>query len=261
MPIEEILPVETSYGLTHLWAQSDLVIKFVAFVLVVMSVASWYLILVRIVRQLRARRQTGTLDAFWKASNLQEGINRLSEGAPNSPFEALARQGLAASEHIRRHSAEKTLGATLNADEFLTRAMRKSIALSTAKLESGLTILASIGSTAPFVGLLGTVWGIYGALIGISGAGAATIDAVAGPVGEALIMTAFGLFVAIPAVLGYNAFNRANRLELSELDAFAHDLHAMFSTGSRVASSVTPRQSASHSTTTAGATQTAAGAA
>tara|TARA_R110002049_G_scaffold17416_2_gene67774 strand:- start:623 stop:1390 length:768 start_codon:yes stop_codon:yes gene_type:complete len=230
------MAVEDSFGLAHLWVQSDLVIKLVAFTLVVMSVASWYLIAVRVLRQLRARRQDDAVESFWRAASLDEGLARLSRGAPDSPFEALARQGMAASEHLRRHTAADTLGGTLDGDEFLTRAMRKSIALSTAKLESGLTVLASIGSTAPFVGLFGTVWGIYGALIGISASGSATLDAVAGPVGEALIMTAFGLFVAIPAVLAYNAFNRANRLELSELDAFAHDLHAWFCTGSRVAS-------------------------
>ena len=224
-----------AFGLAHLWAQSDFIIKSVAFILVVMSIASWYLILVRGLRQLRARGNVNAVEAFWNAPSLGEGLKRLSRQAPDSPFEALARQGVAATEHLRRHNHADTLGGRLDADEFITRALRKSIALSTARLESGLTILASIGSTAPFVGLFGTVWGIYGALIGISASGVATLDAVAGPVGEALIMTAFGLFVAIPAVLGFNAFTRANRLELSELDAFAHDLHAWFTTGSRLA--------------------------
>ena len=224
-----------AFGLAHLWAQSDWVIKFVAFTLVVMSVASWYLILVRSVRQLRARGYDEAVESFWNAGSLHQGLQRLSEQAPDSPFEALARQGAAAQEHLRHHNHTDTLGGRLDADEFITRALRKSISLSTARLESGQTVLASIGSTAPFVGLFGTVWGIYGALIGISATGMATLDAVAGPVGEALIMTAFGLFVAIPAVLGYNAFNRANRLELSELDAFAHDLHAWFCTGTRLA--------------------------
>ena len=132
---------------------------------------------------------------------------------------------------------------TATADELITRALRKSIALSTARLEAGLTLLASIGSTAPFVGLFGTVWGIYHALVNISASGMATLDKVAGPVGEALIMTAFGLFVAIPAVLAYNAITRANRVELSELDAFAHDLHAWFSTGARILP-LAPAQSA-----------------
>jgi biopolymer transport protein ExbB len=232
------MPGDT-FGLAHLWAQSDLIIKLVAFTLVVMSVASWYLIVVRTLRQLRARRFEGAVEAFWQAPDLDDGLDRLSRAASQSPFEALARQGAAAAEHLRRHTHEDTLGGKLDADEFVTRAMRKSIALSTAQLESGLTVLASIGSTAPFVGLLGTVWGIYHALIGISASGMATLDKVAGPVGEALIMTAFGLFVAIPAVLAFNAFTRANRLELSELDAFAHDLHAWFTTGTRLASAPT----------------------
>jgi len=232
------MPSDT-FGLSHLWGQSDLIIKLVAFTLVVMSVASWYLIVVRALRQLRARRFDGAVESFWNAPDLDQGLVRLSAAAPDSPFAALARQGAAAAEHLRRHTHDETLGGKLDADEFVTRAMRKSIALSTAQLESGLTVLASIGSTAPFVGLFGTVWGIYHALIGISVSGMATLDKVAGPVGEALIMTAFGLFVAIPAVLAFNAFTRANRLELSELDAFAHDLHAWFTTGTRLASTPT----------------------
>ncbi|MFT3759619.1 MotA/TolQ/ExbB proton channel family protein [Thauera sp.] len=224
-----------AFGIAHLWAQSDLVIRAIAVILMLMSIASWYLILVRGLRQLRTRRQVGAIEAFWTAPNLETGLKRLSEQAPDSSFEALAQQGAAAAQHIRRHAGNDTLGSKLDADEVLTRSLRKSIALSTAGLESGMTVLASIGSTAPFVGLFGTVWGIYHALVNISASGMATLDKVAGPVGEALIMTAFGLFVAIPAVLAYNAVTRANRIELSELDAFAHDLQAWFSTGSRIA--------------------------
>ncbi|TMW70484.1 MotA/TolQ/ExbB proton channel family protein [Thauera sp. UPWRP] len=224
-----------AFGLAHLWAQSDLVIRSVALLLLAMSITSWYLILLRVARQLRARGFDGAVEAFWSAPDLNQGLGRLSEKAAGSPFEALARHGAAAADHVRRHTNQGSLGGTLDADEVITRALRKSIALSTASLESGMTLLASIGSTAPFVGLFGTVWGIYHALVNISISGAATLDKVAGPVGEALIMTAFGLFVAIPAVLAYNWITRANRLELSELDAFAHDLHAWFSTGSRIA--------------------------
>lgn len=224
-----------AFGLAHLWAQSDAVIRAVALMLLLMSVTSWYLILARALRQLRARHHEGAVEAFWAAPDLESGLKRLSTQAPESPFEALAQQGAAAAQHIRRHTASETLGGKLDADEVITRALRKSIALSTAGLESGMTVLASIGSTAPFVGLFGTVWGIYHALVNISASGMATLDKVAGPVGEALIMTAFGLFVAIPAVLAYNAITRANRVELSELDAFAHDLHAWFSTGARIA--------------------------
>lgn len=224
-----------AFGLAHLWTQSDFVIRAVAAILLLMSITSWYLILVRTLRQVRARRSEDAVDAFWAAPNLNAGLQRLRERAPDTPFEQLARQGAAATDHLRQHGNRETLGGTLDADEFVTRALRKSIAMSTSRLESGLTMLASIGSTAPFVGLFGTVWGIYHALVNISVSGQATLDKVAGPVGEALIMTAFGLFVAIPAVLAYNAFTRANRVELSELDAFAHDLHAWFSTGARIA--------------------------
>jgi biopolymer transport protein ExbB len=226
-------------GLAHLWAQSDFAIRSIALLLLLMSVSSWTLILIRGLRQLRTRRFEEAIAAFWAAPDLGVGLHKLGQHAPGSPFEALAQQGAAAAEHIRRHPERSKLGtplgATLDADEVITRALRKSIALSTARLESGLTVLASIGSTAPFVGLFGTVWGIYHALLNIGHSGAATLDKVAGPVGEALIMTAFGLFVAIPAVLAYNAITRANRLELSELDAFAHDLHAWFATGARIA--------------------------
>ena len=234
-----------AFGLAHLWAQSDTIIRSVGVILLVMSITSWYLILTRALRQLRARRHGGAIERFWHAPDLDAGLKLLNESAPDSPFEALAQQGAAAAQHVRRHTHNDTLGATLDADEVITRALRKSIALSTAALESGLTVLASIGSTAPFVGLFGTVWGIYHALVNISVSGMATLDKVAGPVGEALIMTAFGLFVAIPAVLAYNAITRANRLELSELDAFAHDLHAWFSTGARIAA-VTPRTTGQH---------------
>lgn len=224
-----------AFGLAHLWTQSDFAIRAVAAILLLMSITSWYLILTRGLRQLRARRSEGAVDAFWAAPSLKAGLQRLNEQAPDSPFEALAQQGAAAAEHLRQHSHRETLGGTMNTDEFITRALRKSISMSTSSLESGQTMLASIGSTAPFIGLFGTVWGIYHALVNISVSGMATLDKVAGPVGEALIMTAFGLFVAIPAVLAYNAFTRANRVELSELDAFAHDLHAWFCTGARIA--------------------------
>lgn len=233
-----------AFGLAHLWGQSDFVIRAVAAILLLMSVTSWYLILVRGLRELRARRSEDALDAFWAAPSLTAGIQRLSAQAPDSPFEALAKQGSAAADHLRQHHNRDTLGGTLDSEEFITRALRKSISISTSQLESGLTMLASIGSTAPFVGLFGTVWGIYHALVNISASGLATLDKVAGPVGEALIMTAFGLFVAIPAVLAYNAFTRANRVELAELDAFAHDLHAWFATGARIAPVDTPRSAA-----------------
>lgn len=222
------------FGLAHLWGQADVALRIVALLLMTMSVTSWYLILSRALRQLRARRYDDAVEAFWAAPTLHEGLDRLQRLAADSPFEALARQGAAATDHVRQHTQDETLGGKLDGGEFVTRALRKSIALSTARLESGLTVLASIGSTAPFVGLFGTVWGIYHALVGISVSGAATLDKVAGPVGEALIMTAIGLFAAIPALLAYNAFVRFNRVTNNQFDTFAHDLHDFFATGSRV---------------------------
>jgi len=228
------MDAQNAFGVAQLWAQSDLITRAVAVLLVVMSVVSWYLILSKGLRLLSIRRHAGAIEAFWQAPSLDDGLGRLGELANAAPCTRLAQQAAAAHAHCTRHAADATLGSTLDTGEFVTRALRRGIAEATALLERGLTVLASIGSTAPFIGLFGTVWGIYHALTTISVTGAASIDKVAGPVGEALIMTAFGLFVAIPAVLAYNGFNRANRIELSELDGFAHDLHAYFTTGARV---------------------------
>ena len=151
---------------------------------------------------------------------------------PVEPFSHLVRHGLRAAEQYRTRGAQG-LVETGPADDFLTRSLRRAIEQTTARMESGLTVLASIGSAAPFVGLFGTVWGIYHALLAIGMSGQGTLDKVAGPVGEALIMTAIGLAVAIPAVLAYNAFTRNNRVVLSELDAFAHDVFTFMSTGHR----------------------------
>jgi biopolymer transport protein ExbB len=155
------------------------------------------------------------------------------EQHPEDPY---ARVALGTAKSATHHSklAPNQLGESPNLSDFLTRTLRQAIARETAQLEAGLTLLASVGSTAPFVGLFGTVWGIFHALTSISVKGQASLETVAGPVGEALIMTAVGLFVAIPAVLAYNGLVRSNRVILSELDAFAHDLHAYFTTGARV---------------------------
>lgn len=223
------MQAEATLGLAHLWAQADGLIRFTALILCTMSIASWYLILAKSWRLFASRRQSALIDAFWATSNLREGLALLMVRNPGTSFTELARQAGIATDHWQQHQQRDDLGSRLDLDELLTRALRKSIVQSTARLESGLTLLASIGSTAPFIGLFGTVWGIYNALGRISSSGMATLDKVAGPVGETLLMTALGLVVAIPAVLAYNAFTRANRLELAELDAFAHDLHASLS--------------------------------
>ncbi|MEY2953917.1 MAG: putative biopolymer transport protein, partial [Pseudomonadota bacterium] len=149
-----------------------------------------------------------------------------------NPFRALALEGRESTAHHR--DAEPHLHKALDVSDWITRSLRNSIDDSTARMQTGLAVLASVGSTAPFVGLFGTVWGIYHALLSIGVAGQATIDKVAGPIGEALIMTALGLAVAIPAVLGYNALVRGNKGVINKLNRFAHDLHAYFVTGARV---------------------------
>lgn len=217
-------------GLLHLWAQGDWVMRGVALLLLGMSLASWMVIIVKALDLRRYARQSRLIESFWHASDFADGLSKLGTD-PANPFRALALEGREAAAH---HNAQPQLHDSLDASEWLTRSLRNAIDESTARLQSGLAVLASVGSTAPFIGLFGTVWGIYHALMAISMAGQATIDKVAGPIGEALVMTALGLAVAIPAVLGYNALVRGNKATITRLNRFAHDLHAYFVTGARV---------------------------
>jgi biopolymer transport protein ExbB len=219
-------------GLLHLWAQGDWVMRGVALLLLGMSLASWMVIIVKALDLRRYARQSRLIESFWHASDFADGLSKLGTD-PANPFRALALEGREAAAH---HNAQPQLHDSLDASEWLTRSLRNAIDESTARLQSGLAVLASVGSTAPFIGLFGTVWGIYHALMAISVAGQATIDKVAGPIGEALVMTALGLAVAIPAVLGYNALVRGNKATITRLNRFAHDLHAYFVTGARVSS-------------------------
>ncbi len=222
------------HGVTSFLAQSDAVSITVLVMLLAMSIASWYLIVLKTVRGRQLRAQVRAfLDGFWNAPSIDAIGSPFANGEPRDPFARVAAQGIEASRHYRKSHTAGVADAG-GQGEFLTRAIRRAITRETAALESGLTVLASVGSTAPFVGLFGTVWGIYHALIGIGASGSASLDAVAGPVGEALIMTAAGLAVAIPAVLAYNAFTRGNRVMLAELDGFAHDLHAFLITGAKL---------------------------
>ncbi|HKQ30098.1 MAG TPA: MotA/TolQ/ExbB proton channel family protein [Burkholderiales bacterium] len=224
----------SSVGVLGFWAQSDTVGRSAALLLLAMSLASWYLILWKGWRTWYTRRYAErAMGAFWEGEDLTEAVAHMQLSAPDSPFSETAAEGANAAAHHARHAGGK-IAATLTLSEFVTRAIRRAITRTTARFESGLAVLASIGATAPFVGLFGTVWGIYHALIGIGFTGEATIDKVAGPVGEALIMTAFGIAVAVPAVLGYNFLTRVNRVILAELDAFAHDLHAYLTTGAKL---------------------------
>ncbi|CAK0765646.1 Biopolymer transport protein ExbB [Gammaproteobacteria bacterium] len=226
--------MNTFIGLEHFWEHGDLVSHAIVILLLLLSVASWSIIIERFVRQLRINRSLEkSFTAFWSASTLEEAVAAMRVEDRSCLFVGLAETATAAARAHTQHE-ERGIGAGVSSSEFLTRALRNYIVRSQAYIEAGLTFLASIGSTAPFIGLFGTVWGIYNALVGLAGSTHVVLDKVAGPVGEALIMTAAGLFVAIPAVLAYNALNRANRLILAYLDGFAHDLHAFLTTGVRL---------------------------
>ena len=168
------------------------------------------------------------IQTLWQSPQEQDVLKKLASGREDDPFYAAARVAceLAARREVA-HAGDKAAASPADYAEYATRALRRSIRHSLARLDAGLTVLASVGATAPFIGLFGTVWGIYHALVGIGFTGQATIDKVAGPVGEALIMTAFGIAVAIPAVIAYNLCARAHRAIAAELDGFAHDAHAI----------------------------------
>lgn len=219
------------FGFISFWTNGDSVTYAVGLVLLLMSILSWTQIVLKARRAWKNKKVLTALENFWQEETVQKASRKLSEEiGKNNSFSDLAVQAVSAAEHF---DEEKNFHIEhgLNRSEFITRTLRQSINRSTARLESGLTMLASIGAIAPFVGLFGTVYGIYNALIQIAQQGSATLNKISGPVGEALIMTAAGLFVAIPAVLAYNAFVRFNRLELMELDGFAHDLHCYLNNG------------------------------
>ena len=221
-------------GLMHMWEASDFVGKFVFFVMLLMFIGTVWFIVRNTMRNMTIRsRAQRVMDAFWQTTNPQEA-HRLMEAEPaNEPFSKIALECANAAAHHAKSEGSRLVEA-LNRSEFIDRALRQAVSREAAKLEGGLTWLASVGSTAPFVGLFGTVWGIYHALIKIGATGQASLDVVAAPVGEALIMTCIGLGVAIPAVLAYNFFVRANRVTMGQFDEFAHDLHDYFATGARV---------------------------
>ncbi|MBI3102428.1 MAG: MotA/TolQ/ExbB proton channel family protein [Burkholderiales bacterium] len=223
--------METQFGIANVWIQGDFVTRTVAVLLLCMSLASWVVILIKALDIMRFKKHAQSVSSFWHSDDLADGLNRLGND-PSNPFRQLAIEGREATAHHRNTKAQ--LHDSLDVSDWVTGCMRNYIDGFTARLQAGLAILASVGSTAPFIGLFGTVWGIYHALLAIGVSGQSTIDKVAGPIGEALIMTALGLAVAIPAVLGYNALVRGNKHILTRLNSFAHDLHAYFITGARV---------------------------
>jgi biopolymer transport protein ExbB len=230
--------VENPFGLAQLWAQGGYVAKGTLVILVIMSLASWYVILTKLWDQRRVRRAYREMEkGFWSAGNLRDGIAKLT-GKDNA-FKMIAEDGVRAAQH---HEGRLTDQIPLH--EWITVSLYRSVDSISNRLQGGLAVLATTGSTAPFIGLFGTVWGIYNALIAISLAGQASLDKTAGPIGEALIMTAIGLFVAVPAVMGYNWLLRRNKDIIEKLRYFAADMHSYLVSGARVDVGTTPAAAA-----------------
>jgi biopolymer transport protein ExbB len=212
--------IENPYGIEAMWRQGDWVSKGTLIILVIMSMGSWYIIFVKLWEQYKLMREGREMrTAFWKAPSLKEGAKRLKE---TSAFRYIAESGLEANEH---HEGALTENIDLNT--WVTMSVQRAVDAVGNRMQDGLAFLATVGSTAPFVGLFGTVWGIYHALTAIGIAGQASIDKVAGPVGEALIMTALGLAVAVPAVMGYNWLVRRNKVVMETVRGFGADLHSV----------------------------------
>ena len=211
--------VDNPYGLEALWKGGDIVAKVTLAILAIMSMGSWYIIITKVYEQFRMGAQARAADkSFWNAPTVRQGAEKLKEG---SPYRFIAESGLEAST---KHTG---LLGNVDLNTWISMSIQRAIDNVQSRTQDGLAFLATVGSTAPFVGLFGTVWGIYHALTAIGIAGQASIDKVAGPVGEALIMTAFGLAVAVPAVLGYNWLVRRNKAAMDMVRGFAADLHAV----------------------------------
>jgi biopolymer transport protein ExbB len=219
--------VDNPYGLGALWAGGDLIARSVLILLAIMSLSSWYVMLTKLWDQRKLKQSARVVEKqFWTAPSIKDGVERLKKG---DDFRAIAEDGLRAASH---HDGRLTDRIDLH--EWITMSLQRAVDSVNSKLQSGLGLLATVGSVAPFVGLFGTVWGILNALVSIGIAGQASIDKVAGPVGEALIMTAIGLFVAVPAVMGYNWLLGRNKILQDALRNFASDLHAYLVSGARV---------------------------
>ncbi|MGE0333580.1 MAG: MotA/TolQ/ExbB proton channel family protein [Ramlibacter sp.] len=213
-------PVQANpYGLRALWEQGDLVARATLVVLVIMSLASWYVLISRLVAQARMGTQGKAAAAhFWSADTVRQGADKLDKA---SPYRFIAESAL---EATRKHEG---LIGQVDLNTWVTQSIERAVNTVHSRTQDGLAVLATVGSTAPFVGLFGTVWGIYNALVKIGVSGQASIDRVAGPVGEALIMTAIGLAVAVPAVLGYNWLVRRNKIVMDDVRGFGSDLHTV----------------------------------
>ena len=218
--------IENPYGLSALWRDGGWIAKFNLIIMLIMSMGSWYIIFTKFWEQHKMLQSSeGVNEGFWSAGSIKAGANTLDE---DSAFRYIAESGLKASEHH-----EGTLVEQIDRHTWISMSVSRSVENIQSRLSDGLAFLATVGSTAPFVGLFGTVWGIYGALTQIGIAGQASIDKVAGPVGEALIMTAIGLAVAVPAVMGYNWLVRRNKSVMERVRAFSGDLHNVLLAGKR----------------------------
>ena len=220
---EEVL---NPYGLEALWKEGDFVARGTLIIMIIMSMGSWYIIFTKLFEQqkmLKAANAVG--EGFWKAGSMKQAANTLADG---SAFRYIAEQGVKADEHH-----EGTLVEAIDRHTWISMSVERAVGNINSRLQDGLAFLATVGSTAPFVGLFGTVWGIYHALTAIGIAGQASIDKVAGPVGEALIMTAIGLAVAVPAVMGYNWLIRRNKTVMERIRAFSGDVHNVLLAGKR----------------------------
>jgi len=216
--------VANPYGLEAMWHEGDFVNKGTLIILVLMSMGSWYIIITKLIDQMKIFKQSKEVQAkFWKASSIAAGSASLKEG---SPFRFIAETGTKATVHH-----DGALLEQIDLSTWVTMSIQRAVEKVQSRLQDGLSFLATVGSTAPFIGLFGTVWGIYNALTAIGMSGNASIDKVAGPVGEALIMTAIGLFVAVPAVLGYNWLVRRNKSAMEDVRSFSADVHSVLISG------------------------------
>lgn len=220
---EKTVTVENPYGMEALLKGGDIVVQGTLLIMAIMSMGSWYILITKIIDQVKLSGQAKESSKFWKAASVSAGVMALKEG---SPYRFIAESGLKATEHH-----EGALLEQIDLNSWVTMSIQRSVDKVNSRLQDGLAFLATVGSTAPFVGLFGTVLGIYHALITIGSSGQSSIDKVAGPVGEALIMTAIGLGVAVPAVLGYNFVVRRNKSAMEQVRAFGADLHSVVLSG------------------------------
>jgi biopolymer transport protein ExbB len=221
--------VENPFGLEAMWAAGDWVAKGTLIIMMIMSLATWYILVMKLLDQRKLMNSAKLVgQKFWSAGSVREAVDKLPK---DDTYRSIAEDGLRAQQHLESRAAGDRVGL----HEWVTMSLQRSLDGINLNLSGGLAVLATIGSTAPFVGLFGTVWGIYHALVAIGVSGQASIDKVAGPVGEALIMTAIGLAVAVPAVMAYNWLGRRNKQIQADLNGFTADLHDSIVTGARVA--------------------------